>query len=131
MGLAAAEATLELLSAPDFYPTLLARAEGFYRELQEIFDRSPIPAHVGSAGAMFAVYLGTREPVTDYAALRGLDQAFAAVVLQPRGSMRACTSTPTSRLVRAYGRGARGRSCSGSRPWPREADWLSVRSDRD
>ena len=24
---------------------------------------------------MFAVYLGTREPVTDYAALRGLDQA--------------------------------------------------------
>jgi glutamate-1-semialdehyde 2,1-aminomutase len=74
LGLAAAGATLGLLSDPDFYPTLLPRAERFYRELQGIFDRSPIPAHVGWAGCMFAIYVGTREPVTTYAALRALNQ---------------------------------------------------------
>ena len=74
LGLAAAEATLGLLSQPDFYPTLLPRAERFYRELQGIFDRSPLPAHVAWVGCMFAIYVGTREPVTTYAALRALDQ---------------------------------------------------------
>ncbi|MFN8619253.1 MAG: aminotransferase class III-fold pyridoxal phosphate-dependent enzyme [Chloroflexota bacterium] len=74
IGLAAADATLGILSQPDFYPALVARAEGFYAELQAMFDRSPVPAHVAHAGVMFAVYLGTREPVTDYATIRGLDQ---------------------------------------------------------
>jgi glutamate-1-semialdehyde 2,1-aminomutase len=73
IGLAAAEATLGILGEPDFYPTLTARAERFYAELQAVFDRSPIPARVQSAGAMFAIYLGTREPVTTYAEVRVLD----------------------------------------------------------
>ena len=50
IGLAAAEATLETLSAPDFYPTLLGRANRFYADLQAVFDRSPIPARVASVG---------------------------------------------------------------------------------
>ena len=73
LGLAAAQATLGLLSEPDFYPALLARSERFYAELQGVFDRSPIPARVQYVGAMFAIYLGTREPVTTYADIRALD----------------------------------------------------------
>jgi glutamate-1-semialdehyde 2,1-aminomutase len=74
IGLAAAEATLGLLSEPDFYPALLARTERFYTDLQAVFDRSPIPVHVQFAGAMFAIYLGTREPVLSYADIRALDR---------------------------------------------------------
>ncbi len=73
IGLAAAEATLEILSADDFYPTLLGRAERFFADLQAVFDRSPVPARVASVGAMFAIYLGTRDPVTSYADIRALD----------------------------------------------------------
>jgi glutamate-1-semialdehyde 2,1-aminomutase len=77
MGLAAARATLDLLSAPSFYPDLLARSERFFRQLQAVFDGSPIPAHVQWVGCMFAVYIGTREPVTTYAQMRALDTALA------------------------------------------------------
>jgi glutamate-1-semialdehyde 2,1-aminomutase len=77
MGLAAAHATLDLLSTPSFYPDLLARSEWFFRQLQTVFDGSPIPAHVQWLGCMFTVYIGTREPVTSYAQMRGLDTALA------------------------------------------------------
>ncbi len=73
IGLAAAEATLDLLSAPGFYPDLIARAERFYADLQAVLDRSPIPARVQHVGVMFAIYLGTREPVVSYADMRALD----------------------------------------------------------
>ncbi|MGO8685690.1 MAG: aspartate aminotransferase family protein [Candidatus Dormibacteria bacterium] len=77
MGLAAAGATLDLLSAPSFYPELLARSERFFRQLQGIFDASPIPARVQWLGCMFTVYMGTRDPVTSYAQMRALDTALA------------------------------------------------------
>jgi Glutamate-1-semialdehyde aminotransferase len=73
MGLAAAQATLRVLSEPSFYPELLGRAERFYRDLQAMFDRSPLPARVQWVGAMFTVYVGTREPVRSYADIRRLD----------------------------------------------------------
>ena len=73
IGLAAAEATLGILADPGFYPTLMGRADGFYADLQAVFDRSPIPARVQSVGAMFAIYLGTREPVASLADIRALD----------------------------------------------------------
>jgi glutamate-1-semialdehyde 2,1-aminomutase len=73
MGLAAAQATLGVLSEPSFYPELLGRAERFYRDLQAMFDRSPLPARVQWVGAMFTVYVGTREPVRSYADIRRLD----------------------------------------------------------
>jgi glutamate-1-semialdehyde 2,1-aminomutase len=73
MGLAAAQATLGVLSEPSFYPDLLGRAERFYRDLQAMFDRSPLPARVQWVGAMFTVYVGTREPVRSYADIRRLD----------------------------------------------------------
>jgi glutamate-1-semialdehyde 2,1-aminomutase len=85
LGLAGARATLEILSGPAFYPALLGRAERFYADLQGVFDRSPIPAQVQYAGAMFSVYLGAREPVTTYADIRALDadlrrRYFSAVI---------------------------------------------------
>jgi glutamate-1-semialdehyde 2,1-aminomutase len=73
LGLAAAEATLDILAEPGFYPALLPRAERFYAELQGVLDRSPIPARVQHAGVMFAIYVGTREPVEKYAEIRALD----------------------------------------------------------
>jgi glutamate-1-semialdehyde 2,1-aminomutase len=73
LGLAAAEATLEILAEPGFYPSLLPRVERFFAELQGVLDRSPIAARVQHAGVMFAIYLGTREPVTSYAHIRALD----------------------------------------------------------
>jgi glutamate-1-semialdehyde 2,1-aminomutase len=41
----------------------------------EVFDRSPVPARVQWAGCMFAVYVGTRDPVRTYADIRALDGA--------------------------------------------------------
>jgi glutamate-1-semialdehyde 2,1-aminomutase len=75
MGLAAARATLELLSARTFYPDLLTRSERFFRDLQGVFDASPLAAHVQWVGCMFTVYMGTRDPVTSYAQMRTLDTA--------------------------------------------------------
>jgi glutamate-1-semialdehyde 2,1-aminomutase len=77
MGLAAARATLEVLSDPSFYPGLLSRCEWFFRELQGLFDRSPLAARVQWVGCMFGVYFGTREPVTSYTQIRGLDTELA------------------------------------------------------
>jgi glutamate-1-semialdehyde 2,1-aminomutase len=77
MGLAAANATLDLLEAPGFYPDLLNRAARFVEDLQAMFDRSPVPARVQSAGCMFTVYVGTREPVQSYADIRALDRSLA------------------------------------------------------
>jgi glutamate-1-semialdehyde 2,1-aminomutase len=77
LGLAAANATLDLLEAPDFYPSLLSRSARFFDDLQSVFDRSPVPARVQSAGCMFTVYVGTREPVDNYAQIRALDKSLA------------------------------------------------------
>jgi len=77
LGLAAARATLGLLSEPTFYPNLLTRTEWFFRELQGVFDRSPVPARVQWVGCMFAVYIGTRDPVTTYTQMRALDSALS------------------------------------------------------
>jgi glutamate-1-semialdehyde 2,1-aminomutase len=73
MGLAAARATLGVLAEPGFYPTLLGRAEAFFRRLQAMFDEGPLPARVQWVGAMFTVYVGTRDPVLHYADIRRLD----------------------------------------------------------
>lgn len=72
-GLAAARVTLEVLSSPGFYETLTARAEAFYDDLQKALDGTPLAARVQGVGCMFGLYIGTREPVADYAAIRALD----------------------------------------------------------
>ena len=73
IGLAAARASLRVLSEPTFYPDLTSGAAHFYSELQTMFDESPLPARVQGLGCMFSVYLGTRDPVTNYGEIRALD----------------------------------------------------------
>jgi glutamate-1-semialdehyde 2,1-aminomutase len=73
LGLAAAEATLDVLSEGTFHDDLLDRAATFFAELQGVFDRSPMPARVQSLGSMFTIYIGTREPVLSYADMNALD----------------------------------------------------------
>ncbi len=73
MGLAAAHATLGILSNPSFYADLLDRAERFFNDLQAMFDHSNLPAKVQWVGCMFTIYVGTREPVSSYADIRALD----------------------------------------------------------
>ena len=74
IGLAAAKATLGVLSKPDFYPQMQSRADRFYGELQAMFDASPLPARVQALGCMFGLYIGTRDPVTSYQEIRALDR---------------------------------------------------------
>lgn len=74
-GLAAAKATLSVISAPDFYTSLLSRADTFYRGLTEMFARVGIPAVVQHAGCGFGIYFGTTEPVRTYAQVREFDNA--------------------------------------------------------
>jgi glutamate-1-semialdehyde 2,1-aminomutase len=74
IGLAAARATIGVLSKPDFYPQLQSRADRFYSELQAMFDSSPLPARVQAVGCMFGLYIGTRDPVASYQEIRALDR---------------------------------------------------------
>jgi glutamate-1-semialdehyde 2,1-aminomutase len=73
IGLAAARASLKVLSEPTFYTELTSRAERFYGDLQDMFDASPLAARVQGLGCMFGIYLGTRDPVTSYGDIRALD----------------------------------------------------------
>ena len=74
LGLAAASATLGLLTAGTLHAELLARAGEFFEQLQAVFDRSPLPARVQGIGCMFSIYVGTREPVRSCSDVRALDR---------------------------------------------------------
>ena len=77
IGLAAAQATLEILAQPDFYRDLQSRTDYFLKELQGIFDRSTLPAQVQWIGSGFGIYLGTRDPIADVRDIRRLDTSLA------------------------------------------------------
>ena len=77
IGAAAANATLEIMSEPEFYPRLLGNTDRFLTELQAIFDRSPVPARVQWLGCGFGIYVGTREPVHNPADAQRLDRSMA------------------------------------------------------
>jgi glutamate-1-semialdehyde 2,1-aminomutase len=72
-GLAAAKATLDIISRPGFYPSLLARASAFYRDLTDMFARVGLPAQIQYAGCGFGIYVGATEPVRTYAQVRRYD----------------------------------------------------------
>lgn len=62
----AALATLDILTQPGVYDELNARADRFYGQMQEIFDRNGIPVRVQGKGARFGLYFGRTEPVTTW-----------------------------------------------------------------
>lgn len=62
----AALATLDILTAPGVYDDLNAKADRFYAQMQEVFDRNGLPVHIQGKGARFGMYFGRREPVTTW-----------------------------------------------------------------
>lgn len=62
----AALATLEILTAPGAYDEINARADRFYGQMQDVFDRNGIPVTVQGKGARFGIYFGRTEPVTTW-----------------------------------------------------------------
>jgi len=74
LGLAAASATLDLLTTGSLHADLLERAGEFFNQLQGVFDRSALPARVQGIGCMFSIYVGTRDPIRSCRDVRALDQ---------------------------------------------------------
>ncbi len=62
----AALATLDILAAPGAYDEINARADRFYGQMQDVFDRNGIPVTVQGKGARFGIYFGRTEPVTTW-----------------------------------------------------------------
>lgn len=77
IGAAAANATLDILEEPGFYPSLLARSTRFLGSLQDMFDHSPVAARVQWLGCGFGIYVGTREPVSGAPDVQRLDPQLA------------------------------------------------------
>jgi glutamate-1-semialdehyde 2,1-aminomutase len=69
----AALATLEELRQPGVYDRINATGEGFYRDLQDVFDRTGLPVRVQGMGARFGLYFGRREPVRTWSDALGHD----------------------------------------------------------
>jgi glutamate-1-semialdehyde 2,1-aminomutase len=65
-GCAAGIEALTIMEQPGFFDNWLERAYDFYSQLQTIFDEENFPAIVQGLGCTFGVYVGAREPVTNY-----------------------------------------------------------------
>jgi glutamate-1-semialdehyde 2,1-aminomutase len=70
LGLAAADATLDILTEESFYPELLARADAFYQQLGQSLNAAGLPARVQSQGLGYGIYVGTTEPINSVADIR-------------------------------------------------------------
>lgn len=69
-GLAAAQATLDLLEEPGFYDTLTARTRDLSAALESALTNSGLRARVQSAGCGYGIYLGTDQPIRSCADIR-------------------------------------------------------------
>ncbi len=65
-GCAAGLAALGIMEQPGFFEAWLRRVEGFYQDLQAVFDEEQFPAIVQGIGCTFGIYVGTRQPVRNY-----------------------------------------------------------------
>jgi glutamate-1-semialdehyde 2,1-aminomutase len=70
IGLAAAQATLDILTEESFYPELLARANAFYQDLSQSLNAAGLPTRVQGEGLGYGVYIGTTEPINSVADIR-------------------------------------------------------------
>jgi glutamate-1-semialdehyde 2,1-aminomutase len=69
-GLAAAQATLDIVEDPAFYDTLISRTESFAAALESGLRNCGLAARVQSAGCGYGIYLGTDEPIRSCADIR-------------------------------------------------------------
>lgn len=70
VGLAAAQATLDILTEDGFYDELLGRAGVFYGNLSEAINGAGLPARVQGEGVGYGVYIGTTEKIDSVADIR-------------------------------------------------------------
>ncbi len=66
-------ATLDTLSQPGLFEHVEEVSQGFYRDLQETFDRHELPVRVQGLGTRFGLYFGRRDPVQSVADLANHD----------------------------------------------------------
>ncbi|HLI59198.1 MAG TPA: aminotransferase class III-fold pyridoxal phosphate-dependent enzyme [Solirubrobacteraceae bacterium] len=77
-GLAAAQATLDVLEEPAFYETLTERTREFAAALESRMRAAGMTARVQSAGCGYGIYVGTDEPIRSCADVRRhVDQQMA------------------------------------------------------
>ena len=74
LGIAAGNASLDILKQEHFYKKFLARADKFYESLESLFEKYGLPAVVQHLGAGFHVFLGTAEPIMNYKDLQRVDR---------------------------------------------------------
>jgi len=77
LGCAAGLAAMRIMETPGFFKTWLARVAKFTDTLQAAFDEDGFPARVQTIGCNFFIYVGTREPVTNYLDFAKLNPALA------------------------------------------------------
>lgn len=79
LGLLAAGATLNELAQPGLYDRLNTDADWFYAELQQVFDRTGLPARVQGVGARFGLFFGVDPavPILRYAQAAAHDPVLA------------------------------------------------------
>jgi glutamate-1-semialdehyde 2,1-aminomutase len=65
-GCAAGIASLSIMEREGFFESWIKRVNDFYSQFQTIFDEANFPAIVQGLGCTFGIYIGTREPVTNY-----------------------------------------------------------------
>ena len=70
VGLAAAQATLDILSEDGFYEELLARADAFYGNLSDAVNAAGLPVRVQGEGLGYGVYVGTVEEINNVGDIR-------------------------------------------------------------
>jgi glutamate-1-semialdehyde 2,1-aminomutase len=69
-GLAAAQATLDIVEDPAFYDTLTERTENLASAIESALRNCGLSARVQSAGCGYGIYLGTNEPIRSCADIR-------------------------------------------------------------
>ena len=74
LGVAAGNASMDILMEEDFYKKFLARTDKFYESLKTIFEERGLPAFVQHLGAGFHIFLGTNEPINNYKDLNRVDR---------------------------------------------------------
>lgn len=82
LGCAAGLAAMKIMEVPGFYDNWLGRVDRFLEKLQVGFDEINFPAGVQHLGCNFFIYVGTREPMTEYREFEKLNPVLAGALFR-------------------------------------------------
>ena len=82
LGCAAGLAAMKIMEAPGFYDNWLRRVDRFLEKLQDGFDAMNFPAITQHLGSNFFIYVGTREPLTEYREFEKLNPVLAGALFR-------------------------------------------------